>query len=296
MGNLVTPLDFDEALAGAETVFAGKLVAVHDPIPLTVRLPEADLYLDYAFEVDRLWKGTPADTLWVRSYREPASGGVPFRVGETYLVYAVRDSSHLWTNRCSRTIRVGSAYGDLYLLGEPVFDSGSGRVPEIRLSRLLHDLRLKSSFTRLRALRILEEIEPEDPEVLPAMLEIFADSTIAGRPDIAASFGRMGENAARAVPALARALGDPEFQLRIMAAAALGRLGKTAREAVPALVATLQTDPDPAVRAVAAQALGSMGAAAETALPALREALSDSSAHVQNAVARALQLLEGKKH
>jgi HEAT repeat protein len=70
--------------------------------------------------------------------------------------------------------------------------------------------------------------------------------------------GRIGPEAATAIPALLELLQDEQVPVRAAAATALGQMGPSAREAVSALTAALH-DKEPQVRRHAAQALGEIG-------------------------------------
>ena len=282
---------FDEAFAQADLVFAGRHRNADDPIPLTQRVAPEDLILDHRFEVYRIWKGDPADTLIVRSYRAPSSGGVDFSRGNVYLVYAVRDSGHFWVNRCTRTARLTAAYADLYKLGEPRYDTGGGSIPALDRATLAHDLRSPEQARRMQALRILEQIAPDEPEALPVILEAYALQRGAARLDFVASLGRIGPAGAAAAPALLATLEDPDPTLRGMAVSSLGKIGLVTPDVLPALLGALD-DADPTVRAVAAQSLGGLGSAAPPEVaPALRRALDDPEPRVRDIASRALQLL-----
>ena len=99
--------------------------------------------------------------------------------------------------------------------------------------------------------------------------------------------GRMGSQAAPAVPALVIALTDENEHVRHFAAAALGHIGPDAAPAIPALTAALSDEQEP-VRAHAAFALGKVGPDAAAAVPALVESLSDEEAEVHHCAVHAL--------
>ncbi len=287
---ILTPPAFEDARDAADLVFVGRMMGTHDPIPLSVKVPAEDLVLDYAFEVFRIWDGEPADTLWVRSYREPASGGITFSKGSTYLVYARREDGQLWANRCSRTAMASAAYADVYRLGEPDFDSGKGSLPGMNREDLAREVRSPVRPQRIQALRVLEQIAADNPDVVPVMIEAMNAHGGLARIDFIAALGRLGAAGETAVPALVALLDDEESAIRSMAAASLGKIGMVRPEVLPALVDAL-ADEDPAVRASAAQAIGSLGPAAAEAAPALRELLADPQPKVRDTASRSLQLI-----
>ncbi len=87
------------------------------------------------------------------------------------------------------------------------------------------------------------------------------------------ALGRMGADAADAVPALAEVLlEDPSRGARIEAALALTKMAPASKAAVPALAQALE-DPEPFVRMNAALALMKLRTEARPAIPALLEAL-----------------------
>jgi hypothetical protein len=95
-----------------------------------------------------------------------------------------------------------------------------------------------------------------------------------------------------ALPVLAEVLGgDPDPDIRRCAALAVGRLGREAASAVPALTRAL-ADPAAGVRACAALALAVMGEAATAARAELTAALRDPVEEVRANAAAALERLE----
>ena len=79
-------------------------------------------------------------------------------------------------------------------------------------------------------------------------------------------------------------LQDPDVEVRSRAAEALGKIGPEAAAAVPALTTALQ-DPDVDVRMEAAWALGCIGPEAAAAAPALSNALQDPVVDVRSEAA-----------
>jgi HEAT repeat protein len=85
-----------------------------------------------------------------------------------------------------------------------------------------------------------------------------------------------------------RMLGHSRREMRANAAIALGRIGPDAAEAVPELIHTLK-DPSMLVRDRAAAALGEMGGAASSALPDLWRVDSDGSVNTAGRAARKIE-------
>lgn len=103
----------------------------------------------------------------------------------------------------------------------------------------------------------------------------------------AEALGRLGADAALAVPALTRALRDREHEMRWSAALALGRIGAPAATATPALVRALD-DSSPHVRWTVPGVLVAIRARGELAVPGLTRALGDWNPLVRAAAAQAL--------
>lgn len=85
--------------------------------------------------VKRLWKGEPKKTIEVHTAGSSAACGYPFKMGETYLVYAVSDEADpMRVSLCSRTAPVDQAKDDLSFLGKPThtFDGSRGCAVEGR--------------------------------------------------------------------------------------------------------------------------------------------------------------------
>ena len=96
-----------KALAQALAVFSGKVTRLAPNRTL--------VWLD----VTRIWKGVKDRQILVSTASHEAACGFPFRVGETYLVYATGENGPmLRTGLCSRTKRLAEAAEDLTELGE----------------------------------------------------------------------------------------------------------------------------------------------------------------------------------
>jgi HEAT repeat protein len=97
------------------------------------------------------------------------------------------------------------------------------------------------------------------------------------------------------VPTLCTALGDEQAEVRAQSAATLGRIGPIARKAVPPLIKGLN-DSEPTVAFVCMWALTRMEGWGEPALPALKTIVADPkrSDPLKKAAASAIDILTGK--
>ena len=102
-------------LRKARAVFTGEIVQV-------VPIEQGTRYL-IKFKVEKFWKGAGGEFITVTS--PGGLCGIPFSVGEGWLVYAY--GKELWTDNCRRTKKVGNASEDLRALGR-------GRRPKIKSS------------------------------------------------------------------------------------------------------------------------------------------------------------------
>ena len=102
-----------EALAEADAVFAGEVVAIralgHPPYRLSSSDPVA-----VEFRVSRVWKGPRRETLTIETEASGISCGYQFKKGRRYFVYA-REGR---TGMCTRTAPSWWAFADLIALGE----------------------------------------------------------------------------------------------------------------------------------------------------------------------------------
>lgn len=104
----VRPPAPNQALANAAVVFSGRVTNIE----------RVKGRLNVTFRVDKHWKGTPGQSLTVQTSATTATCGYPFKVGQTYLVYADRRQGGLQTNQCSRTTLLSQAAEDLSVLGK----------------------------------------------------------------------------------------------------------------------------------------------------------------------------------
>lgn len=118
----VGPETAADALQSADAVFAGRVVSVRDTVLDEPDFPEWPRRV-VTLRVDRAWKGVEAETVTVLTGMGGGDCGFPFRVGETYLVYARRGgrdgTGPLATGICGRTALFAHADKDLRELGAP---------------------------------------------------------------------------------------------------------------------------------------------------------------------------------
>jgi hypothetical protein len=122
-----------EELKHSTVVFSGKAVAEEYRPIVTPQpgWPEGGEILVIKFSVERWWKGSGEEEVflhtgvsrWPGGYRRIVGEDFKFKVGEQYLVYAFGDVDNLTTTGCERTTKFEKAAEDLKALGE-------GRLPE----------------------------------------------------------------------------------------------------------------------------------------------------------------------
>jgi HEAT repeat protein len=126
----------------------------------------------------------------------------------------------------------------------------------------------------------VKDLRPDDKTAVPGLIAVLKDQTVPWftRRQMANTLGRMGKNAADAVPVLIQILEEPrtdEHSPAIWAAKSLALFGPEAREATPKLAAILKNPELPlAERQVALEALGQIGGAHPRAIPAVVETLN----------------------
>ena len=106
-----------DAMAEADAVFAGQVVAIHEPGPYLrngqMVIGSADL-MKVKFNVGRVWKGPRRETITVETERMGISCGYEFKEGRRYIVYAWGGNR---TGLCTRTAPVWLAVRDFAALG-----------------------------------------------------------------------------------------------------------------------------------------------------------------------------------
>ena len=108
-----------EALAEADAVFAGEVIAIraqgHPPFRMSSADPVAG-----DFRVSRVWKGPRRETLTVETESSGISCGYQFKKGRKYIVYTWDGTR---TGLCTRTAPAWMAFADFVALGP-------GQLPE----------------------------------------------------------------------------------------------------------------------------------------------------------------------
>ncbi|HJQ57767.1 MAG TPA: hypothetical protein VJ890_12715 [Vineibacter sp.] len=112
----------DTAYQRASQVFVGKVTQIDKPFLDRLRLTRSGLWHVH-FVVSKRWKGSPSDSVTVRTRVTGESCGYPFRTGETYLVYTVANAEPV-TGICTGTKDLAHADADLRAL-----DALAGRSP-----------------------------------------------------------------------------------------------------------------------------------------------------------------------
>jgi HEAT repeat protein len=142
------------------------------------------------------------------------------------------------------------------------------------------------------AIQALGKIGNPDPGAIRALRRILSDPTSHLRGQAAVTLGQLG--AVEAIPDLATALDASRKYDRILAAKALGRMGQEAAAAVPALTRLLQ-DRDRDVRRAGVEALGRIGPAAAEAAPEIARQLQSSDGRLKESAEEALARIGGSE-
>lgn len=178
-----------------------------------------------------------------------------------------------------------------------------GIVGEPALDPLLEILKGPQAVLRQRATNAIFHLRNIPERAIPALVAAVEDPDERVRPGAVAVLGKMGPQAAPAVPGLVKAVDNKSVQ----ASHALGRIGPSARDALPALRRAL-ADPKTSttfllfsssdvgasesreitLAETAAEALGGLGAEAAPAVPDLVRAMKDPRLAVRVKAVRAL--------
>jgi HEAT repeat protein len=165
-------------------------------------------------------------------------------------------------------------------VGWPAHPGACGAVPN-----LIQEMKRRSSDVAQTACRLLSRIR--GPAVLGLARALTEGASDLHQVLVAQTLGRIGPEAAPAVPALARALTSEFAHVRQAAADALSAIGEASEPTVPALILLL-ADWNAGVRQAAAKALARVGRAAELAGAALVQLLADRDDEVREAAVEAL--------
>jgi HEAT repeat protein len=126
------------------------------------------------------------------------------------------------------------------------------------------------------------------PTALPGLIEALSDKEDDIRQGwVARTIGRIGRDAAGAVPALMRALESDSAHVRQAAAEALSQIGPSSESVVPGLIRLLG-DPLANVRLAAVRALTHVGLPSDPEIPRLLELLLDQDDEIREAAVGAL--------
>jgi HEAT repeat protein len=148
--------------------------------------------------------------------------------------------------------------------------------------------------TRASALQAFAKLAPDDPKLMPSLLEALKDKAKELRAAAARSLGEVGAKQRDTVfPALVTALKDSEEEVRAAAAAGLEGFGAPNEKESSLLVEVFKaTDATPAAMATTAKLLGKAGpAAGKDAFPLLLGGLAHDDKTVREACAAALEAL-----
>ncbi len=102
------------ALQAAAAVFAGKVLAVEEPVGAGMDVPRA------TFDVATVWKGPREDRISIAAAPDAPLCGYTFEREHAYLVYAYSTDEGLATTICHRTRPLTDAQADLAALGAGV--------------------------------------------------------------------------------------------------------------------------------------------------------------------------------
>jgi|GEM_PF-4900542 len=249
---------------------------------------------------------------FVRSSHRP----VPKVAGDYPLARGIFAHSHIWLTGAGESAGPGASGG----AGAPPPAGGSGGSDDGIRGRalgLIEDMRSGDRARASRAARMLGQLGPVIPEVLPALRGALAHRDHVVVNAAAEALGEIGPPALDAfhdLMALMRTDGDSSS---VVAAAAIARMDPPPSLALRPLIAALRSrpsivrrlagevlavvgaaavpsvigvmgHPNPLVRETTAYALGQFGPVTPEVVPALARALADRDEEVREAAARAL--------
>jgi HEAT repeat protein len=167
---------------------------------------------------------------------------------------------------------------------------GIGSDAKAAVPALLAAARDADRMIAAKALAAAAAIEPENPDIVPALTESLQYET--GRPAAAAALARLGARAKPALPALNNVLKDSRLPVRLSAAEAILNV-EPANPAPVAVLSAALKDPDREVRVKVLDLIGRMGPAATPAAGAVGEAIKDADAEVKAKAAELFLSLAG---
>jgi HEAT repeat protein len=155
----------------------------------------------------------------------------------------------------------------------------------------------RSIWVRVQAVETLGKMGPDAADAVPALARFLDDSTNRDAEvldeAVVKTLGKIGRAARPAIPSLVR-ISRRSFDLEKAAAEAIDQILLTPaseQEDVPTLMRNLR-DRDASVRLRAAKLLGTLGPAGKPALPLLTEALKDPDADVRRMALQALRKID----
>ncbi len=280
------------ALGRADGVFSGEVIRRRDPeAGDEIWSSMSPIY--YTLRVEDVWKGDISDTVAVRTAGSSASCGYPFRMDESYLVYATRDSTGWRTGLCTRTKSSNRAADDLAAFADADLTGSSTEIDERLVRDAIGRLFSEGESTRVAAAGALENMGKRPDLAMPALAELYERGTDADRRAAVSALGRLAwghPNVVDAKPTLFAALRDPSVNVRLEAISALSRMQDDAETIVPHFEQTLE-DTSGSVRARAANAIQRMymlGHEGETSTAPLLAALENEDEASRGSVLRAL--------
>jgi HEAT repeat protein len=137
-----------------------------------------------------------------------------------------------------------------------------------------------AGLERLEIARALGRVDPENPDIVPAVLPLLGHADPERRLQAAEVLTESAARAQAAGPALMGLLKEPDSRHRLRAIELLARSGVAPAE-VAAAVSSLFDDPERDVRLGAGAVLAERGALAKWAVPALIKAMKDSVREVR---------------
>jgi HEAT repeat protein len=143
------------------------------------------------------------------------------------------------------------------------------------VSKATSDLQSGDAAARAAAAEVLAHLEEGAQGAAVALVTATADQDESVRQWATAALESLGPPPSDSAAQLGKLLADKRLDVAYWAATLLGRLGADAAAAVPQLTTALQSHGEMAVRERAAWALGQIGSPAAPAMPALESAAGE---------------------